>query len=154
MYVYNAVLLMQHHNHKVCIILWYSNNGSYIFSIFIYKTINDDVIRVGTHFNYRIILKKIDSLRLKDQTTSAEAPKTAIDTVAWLEKKKVPSALKKGHIGKLPKQENLTISYNYRCFYLFQKKWQTVILQWLRAAGSRFRDNWAWFKENRSCTAN
>lgn len=48
----------------------------------VYKTINDDIIRVGTHFNYKIILKKIDSLRLKDQTTFAEAPKTAIDTVA------------------------------------------------------------------------
>lgn len=52
------------------------------FQFSIYKTINDDVIRVGTHFNYKIIFKKIDSLRLKDQTTSAEAPKTAIDTVA------------------------------------------------------------------------
>lgn len=48
----------------------------------VYKTINDDIIRVGTHFNYKIILKKIDSLMLKDQTTFAEAPKTAIDTVA------------------------------------------------------------------------
>lgn len=91
------------------------------FQCGVYKTINDDIIRVGTHFNYKIILKKIDSLRLKDQTTFAEAPKTAIDTVAWLEKEKVPSALNKGHFGKLPKQENLTISYNYRCFYLFQK---------------------------------
>lgn len=91
------------------------------FQCGVYKTINDDVIRVGTHFNYKIIFKKIDSLRLKDQTTFAEAPKTAIDTVAWYEKEKVPSALNKGHFGKLPKQENLTISYNYRCFYLFQK---------------------------------
>lgn len=52
------------------------------FQCSVYKTINDDVIRVGTHFNYKIIFKKIDRLRLKDQTTSAEAPKTAIDTVA------------------------------------------------------------------------